>query len=357
MKILFVYQFCTLGGVETVLRNRLPEFHRHGIYPKVVFLNDLGGSRIFEGFENIRCGCPESELQKIIREEKFDFVIPIDTPQVYPLLKRSDFGGTLITEVHTNNLDILRYLTRIGETGTKALITPSKFERELIHREIRGFEKSGIPIYVIPNPINMEVFQFRAPKRIPEKRVIGWVGRLEKEKNWKHFLEIASTISKKRGDLLFLLVGGYSADRAVKEEFLATVKRLDLIDHLKWIPSLQYDRMPGIYSLLGASGGCLVTTSVIEPFGMTVIEAMACECPVVASRVGGFQEVIEEGKNGVLFEVNNTKEGLRKIEALIDHALERRDIIKSGYLTVNETYSPEKVMKKYLEVLRRFDKA
>jgi glycosyltransferase involved in cell wall biosynthesis len=352
MKILFVYQFCTLGGVETVLKNRLSGFHKRGIYPHLVFLNDLGGSKTFEGFENIHYENRESELRRMIVEERFDFIIPIDTPQIYPVLEKSHFNGMLITEVHTNNLDILPYLSSIGETATRAVITPSQFEKDLVYKEIRSFKKTGIPIYVVPNPINLEIFQFGEPKNKSDKKVIGWVGRLEKEKNWKNFLEIASSLSKKRGDVLFLVIGGYSADGVVKRDFLTMIKRLDLIDHLKWIPYLQYDRMPRAYSLMAASGGCLLTTSIIEPFGMTVIEAMACRCPVVASRVGGFQEIIEDGKNGFLFGVNHHREAMTKIEALIDDASKRARLIKNGCLTVEETYSSERIVDKYLEILR-----
>ena len=142
MKILFVYQFCTLGGVETVLKNRLTAFRKRGISPHVVFLHDLGGSKIFEGVENIHYEHREKELRRMVEEGRFDFVIPIDTPQIYPVLKESRFQGILVTEVHTNNLNNLKYVSMIGETGTKAIITPSQFEKELIHKEIGGFDRN-----------------------------------------------------------------------------------------------------------------------------------------------------------------------------------------------------------------------
>src|SRR4030067_1407144 len=104
MKILFVYQLCSRGGVETVLRNRFSAFHKRGTFPHVVFLQDLGGSKIFQGVENIHYKNRESELKRLIDKEGFDFVIPIDTPQIYPVLKKSHFHGILVTEVHTNNL-------------------------------------------------------------------------------------------------------------------------------------------------------------------------------------------------------------------------------------------------------------
>jgi glycosyltransferase involved in cell wall biosynthesis len=351
MKILFVYQFCTLGGVETVLKNRLNAFRKLGISPHVVFLHDFGGSKIFEGLKNIHYEHRERELRRIVEEGEFDFVIPIDTPQIYPVLRESRFKGLLVTEVHTNNLNNLKYVSMIGKTETRAIITPSHFEKELIYKEIGGFDKDGVPIYVIPNPVDLDVFYFREPKNKSAKRIIGWVGRLEKEKNWKHFLKIASLLVKERRDLLFLMVGGYSAEEDVKKDLLACAKQMDLMDHLKWIPFLEYERMPGVYSLISSSGGCLVTTSVIEPFGMTVIEAMACQCPVVASRVGGFQEIIEDGSNGFLYEVNHTPEATGKIDALLESISERDRLIGNGKSTVAAIYSAQRVVEKYLKVL------
>jgi glycosyltransferase involved in cell wall biosynthesis len=246
----------------------------------------------------------------------------------------------------------LRYLSDIGETETKAIITPSQFEKELVFREIRRFEKTGIPVFVIPNPINLDFFYFKEPKTKLNKKVIGWVGRLEEQKNWNHFLDIASGLSEKRDELLFLIVGGHYADEKIKKKFLSTVKELNLIDCLKWVSYLQYDRMPGVYSLMGASGGCFVATSTLESFGMTVIEAMACRCPVVASRIGSIEEIIEEGKNGLLFELNNSRDAVAKIESLIDNTSEKERLIKSGWVGVTETYSPVRVIDKYIEVLK-----
>ena len=52
----------------------------------------------------------------------------------------------------------------------------------------------------------------------------------------------------------------------------------------------------------------LVNTSFSEAFGMSLIEAMACQVPVVATRVGGMTEIVEEGKTGILVESGNAPE-------------------------------------------------
>ena len=88
---------------------------------------------------------------------------------------------------------------------------------------------------------------------------------------------------------------------------------------------------------------------------MTVIEAMACQCPVVASRVGGFQEIIGDGTNGLLFEVNNTQEAVTKLEALIDDTSSRAQLTRNGWLAVNETYSSGTIVKGYLSILRELE--
>jgi starch synthase len=43
-----------------------------------------------------------------------------------------------------------------------------------------------------------------------------------------------------------------------------------------------------------------VCPSIYEPFGLVILEAMACETPVVASRVGGIPEIVVEGETGYL---------------------------------------------------------
>ena len=49
-----------------------------------------------------------------------------------------------------------------------------------------------------------------------------------------------------------------------------------------------------------------VCPSVYEPFGIINLEAMACETPVVASRVGGIPEVVEHGQTGLLVPIETT---------------------------------------------------
>jgi glycosyltransferase involved in cell wall biosynthesis len=187
---------------------------------------------------------------------------------------------------------------------------------------------------------------------MPRRKLLGWVGRLEPEKNWRHFLEIAAALARVRRDLDFLVVGGWAVTDVVKRDFLATVKALDLVDRLQWVSSLAYEHMPRLYSLLAASGGALVPTSVIEPFGMSVVEAMACGCPVVASRAGAFEELIDHGRTGLTFEVDDTREAAAAVTAVLDDAELRRRLVAGALARVDERWAAGPIVARYLEAVR-----
>jgi rhamnosyl/mannosyltransferase len=82
--------------------------------------------------------------------------------------------------------------------------------------------------------------------------------------------------------------------------------------------------------------GCetMVLPSRMEPFGIALIEAMACKAPVVATRVGGIPEIVEHEKSGILVEPENPEAltaGLRRV--LTDLDLRNR-IVENGYAKV-----------------------
>lgn len=64
---------------------------------------------------------------------------------------------------------------------------------------------------------------------------------------------------------------------------------------------------------------CLVQPSFVESFGMTIIEAMAHNRPVIATKCGGPQEIIKDKENGFLIAKNNARELADKMEYMLDH--------------------------------------
>jgi len=100
--------------------------------------------------------------------------------------------------------------------------------------------------------------------------------------------------------------------------------------------------------------GCeaLVLPSRSEPFGIAIVEALACRKPVVATRVGGIPEIIEDGKTGLLVDSDNSgalAEAL--IRVLKDREL-RKVLAGNGYRTVQERFRSEKTGSAYEDGFR-----
>ena len=70
---------------------------------------------------------------------------------------------------------------------------------------------------------------------------------------------------------------------------------------MRFLRSIKYEDMPTLYSIVANSGGLLLSTSLFESAPMIFIEAMACECPIVTTAVGGISEIIKDGVTGRLY--------------------------------------------------------
>lgn len=145
-----------------------------------------------------------------------------------------------------------------------------------------GFDKDKI--IVVPNGIDCDYFKELQDAKdtlcneleiSPQKKIIGFVGRLSSEKRVEDFLSLADKLIKTRNDLHFVMVGdGHSFGN---EEYKTLVSRFFSGQNLSAL-GVRYD-MPLLYS----SFDVLVSTSNDEAFGMALVEALACGCACVSS--------------------------------------------------------------------------
>jgi len=91
--------------------------------------------------------------------------------------------------------------------------------------------------------------------------------------------------------------------------------------------------------LAGCTGFVLPSKS--EPFGIVIIEAMACKKPVVASRVGGIPEIIDHGENGIMVEASDPAAFAAAIETLLANPGLRQSLGDRAYLTVQQRFTHE----------------
>jgi N-acetyl-alpha-D-glucosaminyl L-malate synthase BshA len=147
-----------------------------------------------------------------------------------------------------------------------------------------------------------------------------------------------------------LLMIGDGPDRAAAERQVAD---LGLSDHVTFVGE-QLDLVPWL-----SVADLFLLPSSQESFGMAALEAMACEVVVIASRVGGLPEIVEDGVTGFLCDVDDVN-GMadRGIAALRDADVRRR-IGEAAAMTVRTRYCTETIVPMYesyyQEVIQRRD--
>ncbi len=115
----------------------------------------------------------------------------------------------------------------------------------------------------------------------------------------------------------------------------------DYITSVGWI---NHEELPSFYQ---RSNICVVPSIWAEPFGIVAVEAMACGKPVIASRVGGLKEIVEDGITGFLVPPGDPYALAEKIEVLLDSSNLREKMGKNAREKVEREYSWDKVMEKY----------
>jgi N-acetyl-alpha-D-glucosaminyl L-malate synthase BshA len=93
----------------------------------------------------------------------------------------------------------------------------------------------------------------------------------------------------------------------------------------------------------------LLLPSEQESFGLAALEAMACQVPVIASRVGGLPEVVDDGETGFLSAVGDVdKMADDAVKLLTDHKL-RREMGKRARASAVSRYSTDLIIPQYIK--------
>jgi glycosyltransferase involved in cell wall biosynthesis len=97
----------------------------------------------------------------------------------------------------------------------------------------------------------------------------------------------------------------------------------------------------------------LLLPSLSESFGLTALEAMACEVPVIATRVGGIPEVVEEGGCGYLFAVGDTRGMSEASLRILSNDVERERLGRRGREIAVSRFTTDRIIPQYEELYRK----
>lgn len=242
-----------------------------------------------------------------------------------------------------------RLLRRIGRFAMKYAVR-IRVISHTIFNQVRG---QGIPESKIRlvslrvdlglfNPLSMSDINSSGDKVGIIK--IGYVGRLVDGKGLEDFLEAISNLKLQALSFKFqVLIFGTGPLEAKLKKMAQDMKIPDIIE---WRGFVSYNTVPKALAQIDI----FVYPSWHEGFGRSIMEALAMEKAVVATRVGGIPDLIKDGKNGFLVESHNSEALAEKIEELMQNKDLREKFGKAGREWVSKNYEWNNGIKKFADL-------
>jgi N-acetyl-alpha-D-glucosaminyl L-malate synthase BshA len=235
-------------------------------------------------------------------------------------------------------------ITRFGIEESDAVTAVSAYLRD---RTIAEFHTNK-DIEVIHNFVNCDIFRksedakFRARFANADEPLMIHISNFRPVKRVDDVVEVFSKVREKRPAKLLMVGDGPERPKA---EWLAETRGVKDDVHFlgKW----------NDMNLLLSVSDVLMLPSELESFGLVALEAMASEVPVIATRVGGVHEVVEDGRDGFLFEVGDTESMADAALMLLEDPERRIKMGRSGRAHAKDMFRHEIIVKQYVDLYQR----
>lgn len=194
---------------------------------------------------------------------------------------------------------------------------------------------------VIFNGVDIEAYEngtHGAVKRkdlnIPEDAfIVGMVGRVSSQKAPDVFVKMAKQVKNKVPNSHFIIVGGGDQEAEIKK-YARDNAFLDCLHITSWVDNpMSYVELFDVACLL----------SRWEGFGLALPEYMMAGKPIVASRVDAIPNIIRDGENGLLVEVDDVTGASEAVLRIYSDEKLKNVLIKVGLETVNKKYDARRV--------------
>lgn len=185
------------------------------------------------------------------------------------------------------------FYSRVMGFGKRVIAISQVIARHMVYDFAVPLEN----IRVIARSVDLDRFNIPKVPYVPgQPKVIVNIGRLTTLKGHTYFLYAMAALSRMEPHIKIQIIGDAPASKAAyKQELIHLARKLGLADKVEFLGNRR-----DIPELLSKADCLVLSTVTQEAFGRVIIEAQAAGVPVVATQVGGINEVIEQGETGLL---------------------------------------------------------
>ena len=250
----------------------------------------------------------------------------------------------IVTTIHGSDIHTLglrkqfRGITRFSLESSDGLIAVADFLGKIAKTEFNITQD----IKTIYNFVDTQRFYRRAMPKLRKRyakkneKVIVHFSNFRRIKRVDDIVKVFYRIQKKVPCVL--LLGGDGPEREIVE---ALVKKLGIESKVKFLGSRKKPEL--IYSI----ADLFIILSKREGCPLTILEAMACRTPILATNAGGMPEIVKEGYNGSLGEIGDLKSLAKKGISILSNESKRELMAKNALDSVNQNYNLDKIITKY----------
>lgn len=181
-------------------------------------------------------------------------------------------------------------------------------------------------------------------------KIIGCFGRIRAQKGTDVFVDTAIALTQKHPDLTAIVMGRATEKfQSFEVDLKARIAAANLTDRILFLPEVPVNQMAKWYQVLDL----FIAPQRWEGFGLTPIEAMACAVPVVATRVGAFEELVVDGETGILITPGKTYQMIEATEKMLADSEFRKSFGKASLARVQAKFKLQREADEILQVYRQ----
>lgn len=298
-------------------------------------------------------------LYKLAKKDAIKAMFLVDTRDISTIALAKTLSGNKFKMIYYQGMQIgvdkKDILHTIRYSKIDAWVTLLDFLANQIQERTHFNHKK---IHIIPNAVNFNHDKSQ-PKSLARKKfnlgsdkfIIGVIGRIDEQKGQLFLIKQLAKLREENLDIELLIVGETTrgAGQKYMNLLLETVRNLKLERFVHFHPFLEDTKV--FYNAIDL----FAMASKGETFGIVTIEAMACGVPVIGTNASGTPEILENGKLGFLYEVDNGKDFCQKVHCIFNNQLDVHDKVIQAQKSATVNYSQERVTNQFEEVFEKLN--